>query len=245
MTEIIKRTLGVINISGKDARDFLQSLITLDIAECDDGGMRYGLLLSAQGKFLYDFFIVKTGDIYKIITHNEFAAPLSKKLSFYRLRKDVGIERSGEEVFAVSADGAELHTDPRSPALPYMYIGEATHFKDASISNDESPYHRARIEAEIPEGVHDMQSGESFPMHFGMDKIGAISFDKGCYIGQEVTARSKHLGKRRKYVRKIRRNEAGHFPAKGQKVNIDGESAIMLSSQGDVGLALFDGTINI
>lgn len=169
---------AIITISGNDRRNFLQGLITNDIHKLDSEDVIYTLMLTPQGKFLHDFYIREEGDILLLDCYAPKAEELFKRLSMYKLRadvvitlRDIDVSHPGQSVSHPGQSSSHPGLDPGSP----------------SISNDPRPL-----------GYIDLIQDKSFPLEFGLDYLGAISFTKGCYVGQELTARTKHRGVVRK-----------------------------------------------
>lgn len=184
---------SILSISGEDAVSFLQGLVTNDMNKISEGEMIYTLMLTPQGRFAYDFFVSKRGD--KIFVDHEasFTSEIKSKFNIYKLRSDVVIEDlSGKyHVSQHSADVEGAYKDPRHPELGYRKYSEKK--EEGGDFYDKKMYDLA-----IPEPHKDMIQGRSFPLEYGMDSFNAVSFDKGCYMGQENTARTKYRGTVRK-----------------------------------------------
>ena len=200
-------TRTVIEISGEDSRDFLQGLITNDINNLDKENSIYALMLTPQGKFLYDFFIYKYEEKILLDCDLEKIDEIKKKLSMYKLRSKVIIENAADKykIIAVTEnlqnDKLKIYSDPRSCKLPLRII---TAEKDNPVFDDNnlrqgsfSDYEKLRILNAIPSDK-DMGFNNSFPLDYGMDNHNAIDYKKGCYVGQEVTARMHYKGKLKK-----------------------------------------------
>lgn len=213
---------GIIRISGADARSFLQGLITNDIRLLETCDCIYACLLTPQGKFLYDFFIHKDGDALLLDCEGgERALSLAKLLAMYRLRADVVIEtRESADVFAVF--GADIGApDPR-----HTEMGNRSFERPMGI--EERPFEAwdtRRIELCVPDGSRDLIPQNSTMDEAHMDQLNAVSYDKGCYLGQELTARMHYRGLGKKHLQTVRLDA---LP----------EKAELRSTCGDVGLAL-------
>lgn len=189
---------ALVKITGDESADFLQSIISNDIRRLEEEKIIYTLLLTPQGKFLFDFFITKDGEDFLLECNKSRRDELIAKLKLYKLRRKIDITICDDyKLYAI--DGDFGYDDPRTKGF----------FKRAMISIDRelngkeisyADYEIERIKNAIPEGDKDMKSEKSFPLEFGMDNFNAISFDKGCYIGQEVTTRTKKRGVVRKKV---------------------------------------------
>ncbi len=172
----------IISISGEDRFSFLQSLITNHIG-ADSENTVYAHMLSPQGKFLFDMFIHSQEDRLLLDVYAETKEQLIKKLNMYKLRADVTIADETDNF--LSKFGGK--PDPRNANLGRDIIVRKKSFTEAGDN-----YTKARIENNIPEGHTDIISGEDFPLYFNLEEINGVSFTKGCYVGQEVTARMKH-----------------------------------------------------
>ncbi len=249
-TSSIKQSLlperGIITVSGDDARIFLQGLITNDINKATEENALFGALLSPQGKFLHDFFIIMHDGKLFIDVARSHIPDLIKRLTMYKLRSKVEIAEMPEMQVAAewSCEGRGVseggnpplqyikYTDPRLPELGIRVIG--TSF----AVQDNGEYDKRRLRLGVPDGSKDL-GNRSFPMQWAYDKLNAIDFNKGCYVGQEVTARSKHLGEMRKMVHKVQAE--GALPPKDTTVmSGEREVGVMASSAGTIGLALLN-----
>lgn len=208
-TRLIDR--GVIRVSGEDARDFLQNLVTNDLDPVVPGQAGYGALLTPQGKIICDFFIValspEDGGGFLLDCPLLLTADLMKRLKLYKLRAKVALEDlTDSSAVLASADGAPLpagagivYDDPRLPALGQRAIVDAEGI-EALVSAEPEAYHARRIALGVPAGGRDFPYGDSFPHEALLDQLGGVSFKKGCYIGQEVVSRMQHRGTARTRV---------------------------------------------
>ena len=193
---------AVLRISGEDAPNFLQGLVTNNVQGLEERQARFAGLLTPQGKLLFDFFIVRSADGYLIDVARSRAQDLIKRLAFYRLRAKVDLnDLSAQMAVGVSwqgesnPPGAIVFDDPRHPELGRRIMGDASLL---SGNGDASGYLRHRLSLGIPEGGLDFTFGDIFPHEANMDQLGGIDFDKGCYVGQEVVSRMQHRGSSRK-----------------------------------------------
>ena len=183
----------VISVSGKDALSFLQGLVTNDMNNLSEGNVVYTLMLTPQGRFAYDFFVTKNGDSILVDHEASFTSEIKSKFNIYKLRSEVVIEDLSEKynVLQYSSEQEGAYKDPRHSELGYRkYI-------EHEVKGDDS-YDKKTYDLIIPEPHKDMIQGRSFPLEYGMDRFNAISFEKGCYMGQENTARTKYRGTVRK-----------------------------------------------
>jgi tRNA-modifying protein YgfZ len=194
---------AVMVISGADCFNFLQGLITNDITKIqkDESKLLYALMLTPQGKFLYDFFLhAKDGNIY-LDHHARFTQEILNKMKFYKLRSQVELSVSDYKVVfsETNFDQDIFFDDPRSSALGYRgYLADVAQF---DLEN--GIYEKIIYDNIIPEPHQDMEQNKSFPIEFAMDEYNAISFTKGCYVGQENTSRTKYRGTVRKKMHKF------------------------------------------
>lgn len=185
------RTL--IEITGDDRKKFLQGLITNDVNKASTENLIYAVMLSAQGRFLYDFFIFEKDEKLILDCFAPRRDEILQKLSFYKLRSKVVIQKNDELQVSQNFSNSGF-PDPRHPSL-----GHRSYTNTQSEQSDDS-YHLARILNKIPESEHDLTYEKSFILEFGFDNLNAIDYQKGCYIGQELTARTHYLGQIRKKI---------------------------------------------
>lgn len=160
--------------------DFLQGLVTNDVT----GPLPvYAALLSAQGKHLFDFFVWADGADLLLDCEAALADELVKRLSLYRLRKQLAIARDDALGVFWTVDGQTGQPDPRLPALGQRWIAPASSDDDAA----DPAYLAHRLSLGVPEGRAEM--GELLWLETNAADLGGVSFTKGCYVGQENTAR--------------------------------------------------------
>lgn len=191
MTErLLNRT--VIAVAGTERHDFLQGLITNDVARLSDG-LVYAALLTPQGKFQFDFFLFEQGDAIMLDTPADRASDLARILTFYRLRRPVDISLSDVAVkfgFGERIDGAV--PDPRCPDRAWRQYGQAG--GQPSVGEWDS----FRVDHCIPESGIELVPDVTFILEAGFERLNGVDFKKGCFVGQEVTARMKHKSRRSK-----------------------------------------------
>ena len=258
---------AVIRVSGPDRVSFLQGLVSNNIETISPEKSGYGALLSPQGKFLFDFFIYHQDEDSLLIEcergeNGERAAELFKKLRMYKLRAKAELTDVSDsyDVIAVfgkdalsslsldATPGATAHmadgikaVDPRLAAmgarvlLPKNALAEM-----AAIGAEESDvetYHQMRVMLGIPNGSEEMEVDKSILLESGFEELGGVDFKKGCYMGQELTARTKYRGLVRKRLLPVRID--GPAPNTGTPImNGDKEAGIIRSVHGEFGLAL-------
>ncbi len=187
---------ALIHISGRDRFDFLQGLITQDLTKLEKQPLLYSCLLTAQGKFLYDFFIFQSDDEIILDCALDQAQQLHKKLGFYRLRKDVSLKSPiPHPVFALIDEiSPQPFSDPRHSSLGVRCYETPDHnLQETSFD----VYDQLRISLCIADGERDAWREKSSLAELGLDEC-AVSHTKGCYIGQELTARMKLRGLNKK-----------------------------------------------
>lgn len=220
-TKLKKR--GKIVVSGVDRIDFLQSLISNDVTLLDQQDCVYSCLLTPQGKFIYDFFITEiNGDsLLMDCEGGERLQSLAKLLGMYKLRADVTIElQDNSDVYAII--GAKYGTkDPRHPDMGYRSFEKPDGLEEKPF--EEWDMHR--ISLTIPDGSRDMIPNKSTLSEGNIDKLNGLSYEKGCYIGQELTARMHYRGLAKKHLQTI-------------KLDALPEKSELRSSCGDIGIVL-------
>lgn len=200
---------AVVQLSGSDRVDFLQNLVTQNVAQIPQGGCVMAALLTPQGKLLHDFLIHAENDCFYIDCAAAQAEALSKRLAMYKLRADVSLSMTDLQVYALwQEDGypcppmAGFVEDPRHEGLGLRGMFEAA--PDVALpQQDVSAWQHNRLRLGIPQGPDEMPPGTVFPLEFGLQHIQAVDFQKGCFVGQEVTSRTHRKGRLRKSLRVI------------------------------------------
>lgn len=239
---------GLIHVEGPDRREFLQNLITNDLKFLKPGQALYACLLTPQGKFLHDFF-VSEGESFVLLEceGGTRAQDLYKRLNAYRLRADVKI--SVEENIPVYAvlpplippvsggvwEGA--YPDPRHPNMGWRSF-EKPDLQEQPLEF----WDRQRIKLCIPDGSRDMIPEQSTLDEAHIEKLNGVSYEKGCYVGQELTARMHYRGLGKKHLYAIE----GALSEPGAEIKSEGKTiGEMRSNCGDMGLALLkDDSLN-
>ncbi|MEM9855369.1 MAG: folate-binding protein [Pseudomonadota bacterium] len=173
----------LIRIGGEARFEFLQNLVTNDVSKTSEG-LVYSALLTPQGKLIADFFLVPDGDAILIDVAEAAASGLAQRLSMYRLRTPVTLDWDDRVVAqGLGAPPEGGFIDPRHPSLGWRAYGT----KKASIPGWEA----LRVASCIPELGAEL-SGDTYILEAGFERLSGVDFKKGCYVGQEVTARMKH-----------------------------------------------------
>ncbi len=222
----------ILRITGPDRKTFLQGLITNDILKLTRETPLYSALLSPQGKVLFDFILIEEGDAILMDCWKEKVTALKQRLEMYKLRAQVKITQDESlKVHALTAMKSGLTIqDPRHSGL-----GMRSYCTDTSPANNN--FESLRLGLGIPES-QDFIEDRSFPIEFGMANLHAISFNKGCYVGQEVVARSRSRATINKALHRVQSLE-GSLPPPGTPV-MSGSTEIgqLRSSYQGVGLAV-------
>jgi len=228
---------AVIAITGPEARDFLQGLITNDVGRLNEATPLYAALLTPQGKILFDFLLFAYGsDILLDCTTGALDA-LRKRLSMYRLRAKVEIApRDDLAVFAGWGDDAlQGSADPRVATLGQRAVLPKDSITATADAND---YLARRLELGVPEAA-DFGQDKVFALDGDLDELHAVAFDKGCYVGQELTARMKHRGTARKRILSIAASDGAALPPNDTSVTAGGRELGTLTNGYDArGFAL-------
>ena len=213
----------VIQIGGAEAADFLQSILTSDMEALSPGETRASALLTPQGRILADMMVLRVEDGFMLDCDARRADDLFARLRRYKLRRPVTLEILNDHRLWVGWNDDAMprgaSTDPRHPALGWRWIGPAgsgPETEPRSGPADINLWHAVRIGAGVPQGPVDLQPERALMLEAGLDRLGAVDFEKGCYVGQEVTARTHYRGlvKRRIVPLEI----SGGRPASGEAV---------------------------
>ncbi len=214
---------GVLSLEGEDTRDFLQRLISNDIGKVSRDSAIYATLLTPLGKFLHDFFIAERKDALLFDCERARKDDLARRLAFYRLRARVEVIprddlavlafHGGGACAALGLDGVEgrarpfaggvAFIDPRLAAAGARAILPANNAREAAEAAGFAPgnaadYDRHRLALALPDGSRDIRVEKSILAEIGIDGLNGLDLEKGCFVGQEVTARSYHRATLRK-----------------------------------------------
>jgi folate-binding protein YgfZ len=253
---------GILAVSGPDRRLFLQGLVSNDVEKLAANRAVYAALLTAQGKYLHDFIMVEEGEAIWLDAEAARLADLRRRLSIYRLRAKVAItERPELAVAAVFGEGALaalglsgepgaarklaggiVLADPRLAALGARAILPREALRPALLAlglaeTDFAAWDRHRLALGIPDGSRDLVLDKSILLEAGFDELNGVDWQKGCYVGQELTARTKYRGLIKKRLFPV--HIEGPAPPPGTIVTSDGRDAGEIRSSRDgQGLAL-------
>ena len=192
----------IISLTGLDVRDFLNDILTAQINTLASNTARAACLLSPQGRILFDMMVIATADTVYLVTEAEQADPLAKRLKMYLLRREIEITVRqdlraghiwGESLAKFSfPDSCVSAHDERHKDLGSLVLFSKT---DGLPEQAEVKYWQAlRISLGVPEGEADLTPNRALMLEAGLHLLGAIDFEKGCYVGQEVTARTHYRG---------------------------------------------------
>lgn len=217
----------VMAITGVDRVSFLQGLITNDVDRAQDS-IIYAALLTPQGKFIADFFVLGHADQLLIDVATSHAPTLAQRLMMYRLRAAIDIDETPIIVSRGTGDvPVGAHADPRHPGLGWRAYG------DSNISDD-TDWDVLRVDLMIPETGTEL-TGDTYILEAGFETLHGVDFKKGCYVGQEIVARMKHKTELKKGLAQV--SIAGTAKA-GAVISTDGKPAGTLHTvAGDKGLA--------
>jgi folate-binding protein YgfZ len=198
----------IIKVSGLDSLAFLQGLITNDINKLEDN-MVYNAMLTSKGRYIFDFFVIQKNGCYYLVIDKVFLDSLVKKLNFYKLASKVIIETidnyvvlQAKQLFDTSnLLDINIYKDPRLPELGYKIITTKDNLEHISKENilSQQEYQNLCFSLGVLEGSNLPQN--IIPIEFGLDELNAISYTKGCYLGQELTNSAKNrLAIRKKLI---------------------------------------------
>ncbi|MGJ5022794.1 YgfZ/GcvT domain-containing protein [Bradyrhizobium sp. SZCCHNRI1009] len=220
---------GVVQVSGEDARKFLNGLFTTDVTKLQPGEARFGALLTPQGKIIVDFLVAQVpatdaGERFLLDCPRALAQALTDKLNLYKLRAKVAVSNLSDQVGVIAVwDGAIGATpepsfaDPRHESLgarviaPQEALAEIAARLGAELV-DSAAYEAHRIDCSVPRGGLDFMYGDAFPHETNMDRLHGVDVGKGCYVGQEVVSRMHHRGTTRTRAAKVLLDGPGPEP---------------------------------
>jgi hypothetical protein len=217
---VVLRNRGLMTVTGEDAGPFLQGLISNDIEKLATDRAIYAAFLTPQGKYLHDFFIARIGETPYLDCEAGRLDDLRRRLCMYKLRSKVSVEAAGDgfvvaALFGPGAIGALgldqepgraapfaggiVYVDPRLAAVGARAILPAdiatTALEEAGFAAAEAAaYDRLRLTHGLPDGSRDLAVERAMLLESNFDELNGIDWDKGCYLGQELTARIHYRG---------------------------------------------------
>jgi folate-binding protein YgfZ len=229
---------AVIAISGPEAPEFLQGLITNDVHRVTATAPIYAALLTPQGKILFDFVIFRSDGTLLLDCPMSARDALIKRLLLYRLRAKVEIVQRDDFAVAWTEDAAASAPFVRDPRRPPLGCRAIVSRDVAAPTQGGAAYTHLRLDHGVPEGA-DFGQDRMFALDADLDELGGIAFDKGCYVGQELTARMKHRGTARKRLLAVAAEDGTALPAPSTGIMAnEREIGAISSTYGTRGFAL-------
>lgn len=206
----------LISVTGPDAHDFLQGLITNDIGRVDRDGIAWAALLTPQGKYLSDFFVIRWPEGYLLDVPAAQADEVGRRLNMYKLRAKVVLDMPQVPVARGTGPAPEgALPDPRHPDLGWRLYGSDL------PPDDGTDWDALRVAHCIPETGIEL-TPDTFILEAGFERLNGVDFRKGCYVGQEITARMKHKTELRKGLTTVTITGAAE---PGSPITADGKPA--------------------
>jgi len=254
---------GAVAVSGPDTRSFLQGLISNDVLRVDAARAVYAALLTAQGRYLHDFFVVAIGETLYLDCEAARRDDLMRRLKMYKLRSKVALEDATPNFAAYAlpgaaapaalgldpapgtarpADGGAIYVDPRLAAMGARALlprdtAAATLAALGGEPGDRAGLEQLRLTLGLPDGSRDLTVEKAILLENGFDELNGVDWKKGCYVGQELTARTKYRGLIKKRLLPVR--VEGPAPAPGTAILLgDKEAGEMRSAADGLGLAV-------
>lgn len=221
---------ATLRVSGADRISFLEGLVSNSVARIMDGPV-YAAMLSPQGKYLFDFIMSLDGETILLDVKADRAEPLATRLTMYRLRADVQIEDAGLNVIqGFDTAPSNAFSDPRNPAL-----GWRMYSTDTLPTLDMAAWDALRVEHQVPDAGTELLENDTYILEAGFENLNGVDFRKGCYVGQEVTARMKHKTELKKGLARV--SLEGRADA-GTPITTDGKPAgTLFTVSGDQAIA--------
>ncbi len=228
---------AVLAVGGEDRVAFLQGLVSNDVGLAAPGRAVWAALLTPQGKWLADFFILSDGERLLLDCERVQAVSIASRLGRFRLRSKIAIEPSMLSVHAgwdgeIGTDGIGA-PDPRLPEAGFRLLSDRT----MEVNAEPADYDRHRLLLGLPDGTRDLDSEKSLLLEAGFDELGGVSWTKGCYMGQELTARTRYRGLLKRRLVPV--GAEGALPPPGTTLQVgEREAGTMRSSRDGLGMAL-------
>lgn len=230
---------GAVAVTGEDRVVFLQGLVSADMREAAPGRALWSALLTPQGKWLHEFFVFDGGDRLVLECERDRASDLAQRLARFRLRAKVSVEDiSPGIVVAAGWDGTAVPAglaaaDPRLPEAGWRGVFPADAAPEPNAEWTAWDAHRLALG--LPDGSRDLEPDRTLLLEAWFDALGGISWTKGCYMGQELTARTRYRGLVRRRLFPVR--VEGPLPPPGTPV-LAGEAEVGTIRSGRDGRAL-------
>src|SRR5215472_9038939 len=254
---------GAIEIAGVDRQTFLQGLVSNDVRKVGPSRAIYAALLTPQGKYLHDFFLIERREAIYLDGERVRLPDLLRRLSMFKLRAKVTLADASDR-FAIAVafgegaraklglppdlgaaaplGGGGAYTDPRLVELGARVVlprSDGSRALDAAGLAPAEPadYDRLRLSLGVPDGSRDLAVEKALLLESGFDELHGIDWDKGCYMGQELTARTRYRGLIKKRLMPVKVD--GPLPDSGTIVKLgDAEAGEMRAGRDDRALAL-------
>ncbi len=255
VTKALREDRAFVAVTGTDARSLLQGLLSQDVEKVTTERAGYGALLTPQGKYLHDLFLTSLDDGLVLECETSRVDDLVKRLKVYRLRAQAEITKLsdwqcvvlwGQDPFGIGNkpgsaklfDGATAYIDPRLKDLGTRLVGpDAVKFAAPFSEVTADAYRAYRLSLGVPEGSSDILVDRGFLLENGFDELNGVDWKKGCYVGQELTARTRYRGLVKRRLMAVRIE--GEAPEEGEVIQYLGKDAgEMRSHVGETGLAL-------
>jgi hypothetical protein len=259
---IILDSRGLITVGGEDRVEFLQGLISNDIRRVAPDRAIWAALLTPQGKYLHDFFVTEMGGVFFLDCERARLMDLGQRLSRYKLRAKVDFGIADKHVVAVlpgkaalgraglpaepgaarAVSGGAIYADPRLAEAGARAVlpkegGEAVLQELGFAPGKAADYETLRLGLGLPDGSRDLVVEKSILLESNFDELHGVDWNKGCYMGQELTARTKYRGLVKKRLLPV--DIAGDAPPPGTQILLGGKDAGELRTAADgKGLAL-------
>lgn len=252
---------ALVAVRGEDRIGFLQGLVSNDMLKVQRGDAVWAAFLTPQGKFLHEFFAVPHADTVLLDCERARRADLVTRLSRYKLRAKVSIaeddtltpgvawddgasaafKMSGAPSSVGSHGAGVVYADPRAAAMGLRWALHADQVdgleKLGFTRTTPDAYDALRFDVGVPDGSRDMEIEKALLLENGFEELHGVDFEKGCYIGQELTARTHYRALIKKRLMPV--GIEGPAPAPGTPLTVDGlEAGEMKSAAGNRGLAL-------
>ncbi|MDE2238480.1 MAG: folate-binding protein YgfZ [Rhodospirillales bacterium] len=229
---------GVLELSGADRVAFLNGLVSNEVSRATPGRAVWAAMLTPQGKYLVDFFIFSDGERLLLDVPVAEIPALAQKLRRYKLRSAVEIKDvSGDLKVFAAWDGMPppvplTAADPRLPKAGYRCLSE----DEVPCNATAEDYAAHRIGLGLPDGAPDLEPDKTLLLEAGFDELSGVDWEKGCYMGQELTARTKYRGLIKRRLMPVKLGQPGLKA--GTPILADGQEAGTLrSGAGNLALA--------
>ena len=226
---------SILSVAGNDSEKFLQDIITCNVEKIKNKSS-YGSILTPQGKLLYDFIISRKDNYFLIDVSKSNIDNLIKLLNMYKLRSDIILEKKENLSVFVDIDNDHSKSDNVDPRLSSIGLRKILNSNHESHSDEENLYEKKLIKLGIAEIGDEIGPGDIFPIEANLDYLNGIDFQKGCFIGQEVSSRMYRKGKVKKRIVSFRSKD--NFTNNDELVYNERTIGTVIKKIEDYGLAL-------